>query len=197
MTNESLMALSVFCLVSSITPGPNNLMLLSSGINFGIRRSLAHMFGIALGFCAMVFLVGIGITKIFELYPLSYQVLKWVSLAYLCYLAFKIATSDKFNNEASAQKPIGFVQAVLFQWVNPKAWTMALTVTTLYAADKSAWAVFFVSGVYFIFNLPSIFCWLVLGQQFQRFFTNPMRLKVFNHCMAALLVLSFLPMLND
>ena len=148
MNLDMLLALSVFCLVSSITPGPNNLMLLSSGINFGIRRSLGHLFGVALGFNAMVILVGIGVSQVFELYPNSYLVLKYLSVAYLSYLAYKIANSGQLSDEKSRQTPISFVQAVLFQWVNPKAWTMALSVNAVYAPDQSFTAVLLVSLVF-------------------------------------------------
>jgi len=196
MNLDMLIALSVFCLVSSITPGPNNLMLLSSGINFGIRRSLGHLFGVALGFNAMVILVGIGISQIFEIYPDAYIVLKYVSIVYLTYLAYKIANSGALSDNKERQKPITFVQAVLFQWVNPKAWTMALSVNAVYAPDQSLTAVLVVSGVFLLWNFPAILVWLMAGQGMKRFLSEPAKLKMFNILMAGLLVASFIPMLD-
>lgn len=135
MSLDMLVALSVFCLVSSITPGPNNLMLLSSGINFGLRRSIGHLLGVALGFNAMVILMGLGVSQVFISYPNSYQVLKYLSIAYLMYLAYKIANSATLGDGKDRQAPINFIQAALFQWVNPKAWSMALSVNAVYAPD--------------------------------------------------------------
>ena len=196
MNIEMLIGLSIFCLVSSITPGPNNLMLLSSGINFGIRRSLGHLFGVALGFNAMVILVGIGVSQIFELYPSSYLVLKYLSIAYLSYLAYKIANSSSLSNSDVRQKPISFTQAVLFQWVNPKAWTMALSVNSVYAPEQTLAAVLLVSLVFLICNFPAITMWLVAGQGMKQFLSEPKKLRAFNILMAGLLVASFIPMLD-
>ncbi len=196
MNIEMLIGLSVFCLVSSITPGPNNLMLLSSGINFGIRRSLGHLFGVALGFNAMVILVGIGVSQVFELYPSSYLVLKYLSIGYLSYLAYKIANSSSLSNNDVRQKPISFTQAVLFQWVNPKAWTMALSVNSVYAPEQTLTAVLLVSLVFLICNFPAITMWLVAGQGMKQFLSDPKKLRAFNILMAGLLVASFIPMLD-
>ena len=196
MSVDMLIALSVFCLVSSITPGPNNLMLLSSGINFGIRRSLGHLFGVALGFNVMVVLVGVGVSQVFELYPDSYIVLKYLSICYLSYLAYKIANSGSITNDSARQKPISFIQAVLFQWVNPKAWTMALSVNAVYASDQTLTAVLLVSAVFLLCNFPAITLWLVAGQGLKQFLSQPQKLKVFNILMAGLLVSSFIPMLD-
>ena len=131
MNTELLIALITFCFVSSITPGPNNLMLLSSGLNFGLRRSISHLLGVAIGFSVMVLLVGIGVSQLFQSLPASYTVLKWVSIVYLGYLAYKIANNHTIDEVASDAKPFTFMQAALFQWVNPKAWTMALSVNAV------------------------------------------------------------------
>ena len=195
MTTELFIALATFCFVTSITPGPNNLMLLSSGLNFGFTRSLGHMFGIALGFSFMVLLVGIGLGQIFQHYPFATTILKWLSIAYLAYLAYQIANTQSFENVDNQSKPFNFMQAALFQWVNPKAWTMALSVNAVYAAEQTLSSVLLVSGVFLIINLPAICCWLLLGKGIKRFITSPMKMKFFNWLMAALLVASFIPML--
>ena len=197
MPLETLLALSLFCLVSSITPGPNNLMLLSSGVNFGFRRSIPHMLGIASGFSLMVFLVGVGVSSLFKLWPLSLLILKWFSVAYLVYLAYKIANSSSPNQVNSTAKPFSYIQAALFQWVNPKAWTMAITVNAVYAPEQDLKSITAVTFVYFIINLPSINCWLVLGNNLNRVLQQANHLLWFNRIMAALLIVSFVPMLDS
>ncbi|EEB77489.1 translocator protein, LysE family [marine gamma proteobacterium HTCC2148] len=199
MTVELFTGLALFSFVSSITPGPNNLMLMASGANFGFRRTLPHMLGVGLGFTAMVTLVGLGLVGLFEAYPLSYEVLKVVSVVYLVYLAWKIATSAApAGKEVSADtqgKPITFIQAVLFQWVNPKAWTMALTALTVYAPSQNFLSVLLVAVVFGGINLPCVSLWTLLGQQLQRLLTSRRRLVVFNVSMAVLLVVSLYPVL--
>lgn len=189
-------ALAMFALVSSITPGPNNLMLMASGANFGFQRTLPHMFGVGLGFTLMVMLVGIGIIKIFDAFPLAYIILKYFSIVYLFYLAYKIATSSiSLSNNSVKAEPMTFMQAALFQWVNPKAWTMALTAISLYAPSKSMTAVVVVAVVFGLINLPSISSWVLLGQKIQQILTSNTHLKIFNFSMALLLVLSLYPVL--
>ena len=199
MTVELFTGLALFSFVSSITPGPNNLMLMASGANFGFRRTLPHMLGVGLGFTAMVTLVGLGLVGLFEAYPLSYEVLKVVSVVYLVYLAWKIATSAApAGTEVSADtqgKPITFIQAVLFQWVNPKAWPMALTALTVYAPSQNFLSVLLVAVVFGGINLPCVSLWTLLGQQLQRLLTSRRRLVVFNVSMAVLLVVSLYPVL--
>ena len=196
MTYEILLGLTVFALVSSLTPGPNNLMLMASGANFGFRRSIPHMLGVSLGFTLMVLLVGIGLVQIFEAFPVSYTLLKVVSLTYLLYLAWKIATAAPASSDADKTgNPMTFIQAALFQWVNPKAWTMALTAVSVYSPSHSLTAVAFVAGVFGAINFPCIGVWTTMGQQLQRILTNPMRLRTFNVCMALLLVGSLYPVL--
>ena len=128
MTPSLLFALTAFALVSSITPGPNNLMLMASGTNFGFARTVPHMLGVAIGFTLMIVLVGAGLVTVIGLVPGALTAIKWLSIAYLLYLAYKIATAAPNPLEGqSAGKPMTFVAAALFQWINPKAWTMALT----------------------------------------------------------------------
>lgn len=197
MTYEILLGLIVFALVSSITPGPNNLMLMTSGANFGFRRTVPHMLGVALGFTFMVLLVGIGLVQVFEAFPVSYTLLKVVSLVYLTYLAWRIATAvPATGGNAESGIPLTFIQAALFQWVNPKAWTMALTAVSVYSPSQSLTAVAFVAGVFGAVNLPCISFWTSMGQQLQRLLTNPRRLRMFNISMALLLVGSIYPVLT-
>ncbi len=197
MTYEMFTGLALFALVSSITPGPNNLMLMASGANFGFRLTLPHMLGVGIGFTLMIVLVGIGLIQLFDAWPMSYTILKVFSVIYLLYLAWKIATAAAPGDDAQliSRKPMTFMQAVLFQWVNPKAWTMALTALTVYSSSQTLGAVTLVALVFGTINLPCVSLWAVLGQQIRRLLTSSRRLVAFNVCMAALLVMSLYPVL--
>ncbi len=195
MTLEIFTALAAFAFVTSVTPGPNNLMLLASGANFGVRRTVPHALGVAIGFAVMVLLVGVGLVGLFEAFPMSYTVLKVASVAYLLYLAWKIATASGLGEKSVSGRPITFLQAAAFQWVNPKAWSMALTAVTVYAGSRSLEAVGLVALVFGIINLPSTGVWAIVGGQMKRFLTDPMRLRAFNVIMAVLLVASLYPVL--
>ncbi|MGH1464513.1 MAG: LysE family translocator [Cognatishimia sp.] len=197
MTYETLTALALFAFVASITPGPNNMMLLSSGANFGFARTIPHMLGIALGFTFMVILVGLGLVQLFDRLPITYTALKLVSVAYLLWLAWKIAHSGQPESAHRSANPLTFLQAALFQWVNPKAWTMALGAITLYVPDRNLTSVLMVGLMFGIINLPSISIWTVLGQQLQRFLSSPKRMQLFNWTMALLLVASLWPSLMN
>ena len=192
-----LTALAGFAFVSSITPGPNNLMLMASGANFGLLRTLPHMLGVGIGFMVMVLLVGAGLVQLFDAYPLSHTVLKVVSVLYLTWLAWKIAMAAPKAPDApeTAGRPMTFLQAALFQWVNPKAWAMALTAITNYAPDRSFWSVALVALVFGIINIPCVGSWTILGQEMRRFLTNPGRLRAFNWTMAVLLIATLYPIL--
>ena len=193
MIPDALLVLSAFAVVSSITPGPNNLMLMASGANFGFRRTVPHMVGIGIGFGVMIVLVGLGLVRIFDAFPVTHLILTILGVAYLLWLAWKIANAAAPDAARAGARPFTFVQAALFQWVNPKAWQMALTAITLYAPDRSAVAILWVALIFALINLPSVSIWTVLGQQMRRVLSSPARLRTFNWTMAALLVASLLP----
>jgi threonine/homoserine/homoserine lactone efflux protein len=195
MTHDLLAALVLFAFVSSITPGPNNLMLMASGANFGFRRSVPHMLGISIGHMVMVLLVGLGLARVFDAVPGSYTALKIVSVGYLGYLAWKIATAAPIERGQAKGTPMTFLQAAAFQWVNPKAWAMALTAITAYTPGHGFAAVASVALVFMLVNLPSVSTWTVLGLQMARVLTNPRRMALFNWTMAALLMASLYPVL--
>ncbi|GAW36631.1 cysteine/O-acetylserine efflux protein [Roseovarius sp. A-2] len=197
MTPDLLAALATFALVTVITPGPNNLMLMASGTNFGFVRTIPHMLGIGLGFPLMVFCVGLGVMRVFDLWPLSYTLLKAVSVAYLLWLAWKIAHAapPRAATEQAEGTPLTFLQSAAFQWVNPKAWSMALSAITLYATGRDLAAVLWVAGVYVAMSTISTTSWTVLGQQVRRLLKSPGRLRLFNRVMAALLVATLVPVL--
>ena len=195
MTHEIFLALTAFAFVSSITPGPNNLMLMASGANFGFRRTIPHMLGVALGFVFMILLVGLGLVQVFDAYPASYTVLKTVSVIYLVYLAWKIANATPVRDQRGVGRPMTFLQAAAFQWVNPKAWAMALTAISAYTPDQTLGAILMVCAIFGAVNLPSVGSWTVLGQQMARILTNPAHMTLFNWGMAGLLLASLYPVL--
>lgn len=189
MEQAALLALLAFAFVSSITPGPNNLMLMASGANFGLRRTVPHALGVGIGFTLMIVLVGVGLMGLFDLWPRSHDVLKLVSIVYMLWLAWKIANAAAPDGAAPARgKPMTFLQAVLFQWVNPKAWTMALTAITVYAPTRDLSAVLLVAIVFGLINLPSTSSWAILGQAMRGWLSSAGRLRAFNWGMAGLLV---------
>jgi threonine/homoserine/homoserine lactone efflux protein len=201
MNIELLSALITFAFVSSITPGPNNMMLMASGANFGFQQTLPHMLGVSFGFVFMVFLVGIGLMKLFDGYPLIYTVLKAFSVIYLLYLAYKIGSASSKSPDAeqhsnSSTGPLSFIQAASFQWVNPKAWTMALTAISVYAPSDKLSSIALVAAIFGLVNLPSVTVWTLLGQQLKRLLNSELRLRVFNITMASLLVASLYPVVT-
>lgn len=195
MSFQFLSALFLFCVVSTLTPGPNNLMVMASGANFGFRRTLPHMMGIAIGFALMTVLVGIGLMQVFELFPVTHTILTVLSVLYLLWLAWKIAhAAPPEARSDDRSRPFGFFQAAAFQWVNPKAWTMAVSAITVYAADRSLLSIAIVALMFAAVCLPCVSVWTLLGQEMRRFLTNPARLRAFNWGMAFLLVASLVPM---
>ena len=191
MTPDLLIALALFGLVSSITPGPNNTMLMASGANFGFARTVPHLSGVVLGFPLMVIGVGLGLGGLFTAFPVLHGVLRVLGTAYLLYLAWKIARSDSIGLGTAGPQPMGFWQAVAFQWVNPKAWAMALgTVTTYAPKDGYALNVVIAALVFCLVNTPCVATWAGFGVAVRRFLSTPRALKVFNWTMATLLVAS-------
>lgn len=194
MTIQILLALIAFTIVSSGTPGPNNLMLMASGANYGMRRTLPHMAGIVVGFGAMVFIVGIGLAGVFQTEPRIVTALQIASVVYMLYLAWKIANSSA-PKATEGGRPFSFLQAAAFQWVNPKAWAAALTAVTVYAADRTVGSVAIVATVSCVVSVPSVLLWSWMGTELRRWLSSPARLRAFNWTMAALLVASLWPVL--
>ena len=195
MTLDLYLALATFALVTVITPGPNNLMLMASGANFGFRRTVPHMLGVGLGFPAMIVPVGLGVMQVFDLWPPAYDVLKVASVVYMLWLAWKIFNAAPPKEAQAEGKPFTFLQAAAFQWVNPKAWSMALGAITLYAASRDLGAILLVAGTYVMMGCISTTTWTVAGQQLRRWLNSRTRLRLFNGAMAALLVASLIPVL--
>jgi len=193
-----LSGLLTFAFVSSITPGPNNMMLMASGANFGLRRTVPHALGVSLGFGLMVWMVGWGLAGVIVAFPWIFEVIRWAGGAYLLYLAFKIATAHGVGVGKAGGKPITFWQAVAFQWVNPKAWAMALGGEATYAAhDHLLLNVSLVAGVFMLVNAPCISLWAAFGVAMKRALSRPAAMRAFNVAMALLLVASLYPLVTE
>lgn len=197
MSLDVFLALLGFSFVSSVTPGPNNIMLLTSGVNFGFKRTLPHMFGIAFGFGVLLLAVGFGLKEVFEEFPQVQLVIKILGAAYLLYLAWNIANSGPVEVGEASSKPMTFMAAALFQWVNPKAWVMAITAMTVYTGQPDfTTSVFIVCFAFVVINFPSVSIWCGFGVWLRELLRDPKKLKVFNISMALLLVASLWPMLR-
>ncbi|MGE8350455.1 MAG: LysE family translocator [Pseudomonas protegens] len=196
---DLLLAFALFALVTSITPGPNNTLLLASGVNFGFNRSIPHILGISCGFFVLVLAVGLGLGAVFEAYPLLYSVLRYVGAAYLLYLAWKIARSGPMSEEQQGQgQPLGYWGAAAFQWVNPKAWVMAVGAISTYTPLQGYFTnVLVIAAVFALINAPSVSLWAACGSLLRNVLRNPRWLRLFNMGMAGLLVISLAPLLLE
>jgi len=182
-------ALVTLAFVASITPGPNNLMLLASGMNHGTRKSLPHLAGVSLGFAFLIFVIAVGLGTVFERYDSVELALRVVGGAYLAYLAWKIFNTSAVATSNSEAAPMTFVQAAVFQWVNPKAWVMATTASsTLLVGTGSvvAGAATLTSG-FWVVGLPCISTWMFSGVFASRWAHNARRLRVINRTLGVLL----------
>lgn len=196
MSPETFLSLSLFATIGAMTPGPNNLMLLASGVNFGFRRSIPHMLGIAGGFTLLLVAVGAGVGALIALYPGIDIGLKVTGGAYLLFLSWKIATARSFDQSGQAVgQPLSFLQAAAFQWVNPKAWVMSLTTFALYGAS-SAVSMALILLVFLVTSVASVTTWTAFGTALRSFLADPVRLKWFNIVMGLLLAATLWPMLR-
>jgi len=196
MTLDLMLALAGFAFATSITPGPNNMMVLASGVNYGFRRSIPHMLGIGIGFLVMLLGVGAGVGQAFALYPSLDRSLKIASIVYMLWLAFRIATAKPIASDdpAAVGQPMTFLGAVAFQWVNPKAWAMALTATATYTvASQFTLSLVVLAVVFSLVGVPCIALWTMFGVALRRVLQDPVKLRLLNWSMAALLVASLYP----
>lgn len=185
----------LFCISCSVTPGPNNIMIMSSGLNYGVRASMQHLFGICFGFVLMMLIVGLGLGSVFQSFPVIAEIIKYAGMLYLLYLAWKIASSSLQLDSVPSRQPMGFVQAMIFQWVNPKAWVMIASSISAYASEafpslSSEGQVLMITLIFFVVGSPCVAIWLFFGAALKRVLKNPVAQKRFNIAMAVLLVIS-------
>ena len=197
MQADTLLALFLFAFTTSITPGPNNMMLFASGVNFGFARTIPHMFGIGAGFLFLLIAVGLGLGALLHSVPMLYTGLKFAGGAYLVWIAWKIGSSRTLSEGKAGAVPMTFVQAAAFQWINPKAWVMAVSAMATYTGGESYIASVLAVGLVFaLVNVPSVSTWAGFGSALRQWLSEPARLKWFNITMAVLLVVSLWPMLK-
>jgi len=185
----------LFGVIAAITPGPNNVMLTTTGLNFGVRRGVPHLLGICIGFPVMLALIGLGFGALFQLYPILHEVIKIIGVIYLLFLAWKIASAGSGAAKVRQSKPINFWQSAAFQWINPKAWIMGSSALAAYTTldDNFFIQVLIICVTFMIITIPCAGIWLVFGAGLQHFLRDPKHLRIFNLCMALLLVASILP----
>ena len=194
MPTETLIALTAFGIAAAFTPGPNNIMLAASGMNFGFVRTAPHMSGVVIGFVAMLLGVGFGLGAFFMAYPLAQTALKIIGIAYLLWLAWRIANAAPADPSVRS-RPISFIEAALFQWVNPKALLAVVSTMSIFIRPESAVSdVFIVAVVFFFLSIGAVVSWTAFGAGLRGFLGDPARRRVFNIAMALLLVLSIAPM---
>lgn len=196
---DLIFSVFLFAISAAITPGPNNIMLMASGLNFGIRKSLPHLLGIVIGFPVMVILIGLGFKVVFAKFPLLHEIIKIAGLTYLIYLAWRVATSSRQSLEGAKATPLRFWQAALFQWINPKAWVMATGAIAAYTSLSSDFfsQVLIIALTFMVVALPCSGSWLVFGFSLKRLLQKSVYRQVFNITMALLLVASILPEVSE
>ncbi|HAU5008718.1 LysE family translocator [Proteus mirabilis] len=197
MTFDIFLSLAIFSFVTSITPGPNNIMLLASGINFGFKRTMPHAIGVSLGFFVMLLAVGIGIGALIKSSPIIYNILKYLGALYLLWLAWKTAISHSVEQNSNKQgSPLTLLEAALFQWINPKSWMMAISGITLYTSPQYPYiSMLLVAIIFTLINFPCVAIWATFGHSLRERLKNPKILKLFNFIMGGLLALSAISVL--
>jgi len=191
---DNLLSIFLFSLVMTITPGPNNIMILASGLNFGIRKSIPNLLGIAFGFPIMLIAVGFGLDSLVTQKPGIYLFVKLASVGYLLFLAYKMFVTTQQKNLNQVAKPLTFIQAVLFQWVNPKAWVMIFSGIGVFTTSTDMQTTTLIIALsFFIAIFPCNGSWLFLGSQMKKLIKTDFHYKVFNRTMATLLLVSVIP----
>ncbi len=187
--HPELLSLSLFFFVTSCSPGPNNIVASYSAFNFGLTKTIPHMFGVILGFTTLVALINFGLINIFKMFPIIQEILKYGGSIFLIYLSYKIAFS-KLNSSDSSENPVKFIETFFFQFLNPKAVIVAIIIVSTYVdsgenfINHSLW----VLGVAFIFACFSILFWSLVGKFLRKFATNEKFIKRFNYVMSFLLL---------
>lgn len=198
METSTLWAFVVYAVVTSITPGPNNVMVMAGGLNFGFRRTLPAVLGIGFGFGVMVFLVGLGLGSLLGVSSAVFDTVRWIGILYLLYLAYRLATAGTTRVEGSAAQPWGFLPAAMFQWVNPKAWVMIMGAVVAYVPPQGgAWTYLLIALIYVVVGLPCVALWAVMGDGLRHVLGDARKVRWFNCSMAALLVWSVWDPIRD
>lgn len=191
---EQLLAFSLFTLAGAVTPGPNNTISTLSGATFGFRRTLPQMMGVTIGYPLMLAALGLGLGKVFELVPWLHNAMRYVGAAFLLYLAWKLVRAY-VPQAAGTARPVGFFEALLFQWLNPKAWSIALGAIAAFttpglSANAFLWEVAVFTAVSAIITFPSLVLWCLFGVAISALLKDDRKRRIFNYTLAVILVLS-------
>jgi len=198
MSHSLLIAFMVFAAVMFFTPGPNNILVLASGMHFGFRRTLPLIAGVVIGFAFMVGAVGLGFGTVFIAFPVLQTILKYAGAAYLVYLAVAIAKSQPTKSTAGMAKPLTFWQGAIFQWVNVKGWVAVIGTITAYAAIARFPLNIVIQVLTFLaMGTASITIWTLFGSALRPFLTSPRSVRAFNLAMGALLLASLYPVFME
>ncbi|MGR5063257.1 LysE family translocator [Photobacterium sp. DNB22_13_2] len=196
---DYLYSLILFAVVSSATPGPNNILVMTSGLNFGIKKSLPVLCGICIGFTFMLLVVGFGFGQVFELFPHLHITIKVSGVLYLLYLAWLISSSCGGLSAKKQSQPLTFLNGALFQWVNAKAWVVATGAIAAFTVTGSEFTIqtLILSSTFLVVSFPSVGIWLYFGSWLKRYLNNDGHRRRFNLLMSGLLVLSVLPVISE
>lgn len=185
-----IMSMAAFALATSITPGPVNVVALGSGARFGFAASQKHVAGAALGFTLLLVLIGLGLHELLVRWPILTQGIQWGGVAFLLYMAYKLAMDDGRLDAQDAAVAPSMLYGAVMQWLNPKAWLACVAGMGLFAADGEAARVWQLAAVYLVICYLSVACWAYVGTFFRRYLSNARGMRLFNRAMALLLVIS-------
>ncbi|MBC7005373.1 LysE family translocator [Photobacterium sp. BZF1] len=196
---DYIFSLVLFAVVSSATPGPNNILVMTSGLNFGVKKSLPVLCGICVGFSFMLLLVGFGFGQVFEIFPRLHTLIKVSGVLYLLYLAWLISSSSDGLNAKEQSQPLTFINGALFQWVNAKAWVVATGAIAAFTVSGHEFTLqtLMLAGTFLIVSFPCVGIWLYFGSWLKRYLNNDAHRKWFNLSMSGLLILSILPVISE
>ena len=191
--HPEILSISLFWFVTAYTPGPNNVVASYSGFNFGIKKTIPHIFGVTFGFTPVVFTLTIGLVNVFKLFPIIQTILKYLGSLFLIYLAYKISFS-KSSNESKNENPISFLDTFIFQFLNPKGVLIGIIIVSTYVEYGENYLNYATQVVLFAFivSLSSITFWTFVGKYLRKFATNEKFIKYFNYVMSVLLLLSII-----
>ena len=191
--HPELLSISLFWFVAAYTPGPNNVVASYSGFNFGIKKTIPHILGVALGFTSLVLLLTIGLINVFKLFPIIQIIIRYLGTVFLIYLAYKIASSTS-SDEIKKENPVKFIETFLFQYLNPKGVMVAIIVVSTYVelGENYLNHATQVVSLAFLFSSTSITLWTFIGKFLRKFATNDKFIKYFNYAMSGLLLLSII-----
>ena len=191
--HPEILSMTLFWIVAAYTPGPNNVIASYSGFNFGIKKTLPHIFGVAFGFTFLIFLLTIGLVNVFKIFPIIQVSLKYLGSIFLVYLAYKIYFS-KIDSEKKNENPVKFIETFLFQFLNPKGVLIGIIIVSTYVEHGENYLKYATQVILFAFlvSLSSITFWTFVGKYLRKFATNEKFIKYFNCVMSLLLILSII-----